>query len=153
MKQRWKESRRSRQEITLLPQTRFHGPQGPQVDQSLFPRRLISMPQAPAAPRCPPPAWGFLSLPPDCEPTLVYLSVPGAWRSEWAVKPFGIELNVDQDLGIMTHTQRQQPRGMERAPLGPAPLIPGSWLPLAWVRLPLVPRLPWGCQAPSSYLP
>ena len=44
------------------------------------------------------------------------------------MKLYGIELNVDQHLGIMTNTQRQQPRGMEREPLGPAPLISGSWL-------------------------
>lgn len=44
------------------------------------------------------------------------------------MKTYGTELNVDQDLGIVTNTQRQQPRGMEREPLGPAPLATGGWL-------------------------
>lgn len=44
------------------------------------------------------------------------------------MKTYGTELNVDQDLGIVTNTQRQQPRGMERESLGPAPLATGGWL-------------------------
>ena len=48
------------------------------------------------------------------------------------MKTYGTELNVDQDLGIMTNTQRQQPRGMERETLGPAPLVSGGWFASGW---------------------